>query len=269
MTGRLEDQVAVVTGGGAHTDRVFGIGEHISKVFAEEGARVVVVDVDEAMVDRTVAASADGGHPEAFGVEVDITDEDAVAGLADRCRDRYGQVDVLVNNAGIRIPGAPLTDLDFADWDRIFEVNLKGMAACAKHLIPLMQEAGGGSIVNISSANAKLGREGWSVYDATKSGVLALTRDMACDHAEDGIRANCVLPGGTVTDYHIENADPDDVEAHIEERLTPRPDGPGILGRSGHPREIAQGVLFLASDASSYVTGESLHVDGGLIAGGY
>ena len=270
MADRLQDRVAVVTGGGAHTERVFGIGEHICQEFAEEGARVVVVDVDQAMADRTAEViNDDTTTPEAIGLQVDITDEDAVEGLSRECTERFGRVDALVNNAGVRIEGGPLTELSFDDWEWIFDVNLRGMAMCSKHLIPLMMDSGGGAIVNISSANAELGREGWSVYDATKAGVLALTRDMACDHADDGIRANCILPGGTVTDYHIENSEVEDVDAHIEDMTQPRPNGPGILKRNGHPREIAKAVLFLASEESSFITGTSLNVDGGLVAAGY
>ncbi len=267
MSQRLNDRVAVVTGGGAHTDRVFGIGEHICRLFAAEGATVVVVDVDQEMADRTVQSITTDTDTEAVGREVDITSEDRVEGLRSFCEERFGRVDVLVNNAGVRIRGSPITDVSMDDWEFIFDVNLKGMALCSKHLIPLMGE--GSAIVNISSANAELGREGWSVYDATKAGVLALTRDIACDHAMDGIRANSVLPGGTVTDYHIENADIDDVDDHIDRMISQRPDGPGILKRNGHPREIAQAVCFLASDEASYITGTSLNVDGGLVASGY
>lgn len=265
----MADTVAVVTGGGAHSDRVFGIGEQTSLLLAEEGANVVVVDVDQEMADRTVAEIEDRGGPEALGLEVDITDEAEVEALAATCEERFGGVDVLVNNAGIRIDAGPITEMDEDDWDAIFDVNLKGMAYCSKHLIPLMEERGGGSVVNVSSANAELGRENWSIYDATKSSVLALTRDMACDHASDDIRVNSVLPGPTVTDYHFGDADDEEFEETVEERTTPEPDGPGIQNRHAHPRELAQGILFLASDEASFVTGTALNVDGGLTAAGY
>lgn len=275
MPERLDGKVAVVTGGGAHSERVFGIGEATCKLFAEEGANVVVVDVSQEMVDRTVDAINDEDTPRAIGVETDITDEGAVKELASVCEAEFGQVDILVNNAGIRVDPGPITDFEEDEWDAIFDVNLKGMANCSKHLIPLMQEAGGGSIVNIASGNAELGRPGWSLYDATKSGVLGLTRDMACDHASDNIRVNSVLPGSIVTDYHIESSvfdqdEVDDVDEFIEQETTPDPDSKfGILKRRGHPREIANGILFLASDEASFVTGNTLNVDGGIVAGGY
>ena len=265
MSDRLADSVAVVTGGGAHTDRVFGIGEATCRLFAEEGATVVVVDVTEAMVDRTVEALREETDAEIVGVPTDLTDESSVEALASVLDERFGGVDVLVNNAGIRIPGGPITELDTEDWDRIFDVNLRGMALACKHLIPLMQDDGG-SIVNVSSANAEIGRRGWSAYDATKAGVLAFTRDLACDHAADGIRVNSVLPGPTVTDYHLDGVD--DPEAEIEARTSSEGGGPGILNRSGHPRELAYGILFLASDDSSFVTGAAIPVDGGLTATG-
>lgn len=263
----MTDKVVVVTGGGAHSDRVFGIGEQTCLLLAEEGANVVVVDVDQEMVDRTVDEIEALGGSEALGLEIDITDETEVEALAETCEERFGAVDALINNAGIRIDAGPITEMDADDWDTIFDVNLKGMAYCSKHLIPLM--ADGGSVVNVSSANAELGRENWSVYDATKAGVLALTRDVACDHAADGVRVNSILPGPTVTDYHLGDADDGEVEEAVEELTTPDPDGPGIQNRHAHPRELAQAILFLASDEASFITGTALNVDGGLTAAGY
>ena len=263
MTGDITGKCAVVTGAGAHSERVHGIGESISRRFVAEGADVIVVDYDQAMVDRAVADISDAGPGSVRGMATDITDEGAIEALAHSIEEHEGTVDILVNNAGIRIPGSPVTELDGDAFDDIFAVNLKGMALCSKHLIPLMED--GGSIVNISSANAKFGRQGWTAYDSTKAGVLALTRDMACDHAADGIRVNSLLPGPTVTDYHIQDAD--DPEARIEEAIEPSEHGPGILNRSAHPDEIAAGVLFLASEESSFITGASIPVDGGLTAG--
>lgn len=166
----MTDKVVVVTGGGAHSDRVFGIGEQTCLLLAEGGANVVVVDVDQEMVDRTVDEIEALRGSEALGLEVDVTDETEVEALAETCEERFGAVDALINNAGIRMDADPITELDADDWDTIFDANPKGMAYCSKRLIPLM--ADGGSVVNVSSANAELGRENWSVYDATKAGVL-------------------------------------------------------------------------------------------------
>lgn len=275
MAQRLDGTVAVVTGGGAHTNRALGIGEETCKLFAEEGANVVVVDVAQEMVDRTVEKLNNGGNPEAVGVATDITQQAAVEELADVCEEEFDHVDILVNNAGIRVDPGPITEYDEDDWDAIFDVNLKGMANCSKHLIPLMKKSDGGSIVNIASGNAQLGRPEWALYDSTKSGVLALTRDMAIDHAVDNIRVNSLLPGSVVTDYHFESSvfdsgEVDDPEAFIEQETTPGSHtNMGILKRRGHPREVAYGILFLASDESSFVTGNTLNVDGGIVSGGY
>jgi NAD(P)-dependent dehydrogenase (short-subunit alcohol dehydrogenase family) len=123
-------------------------------------------------------------------------------------------------------------------------------------------------VVNISSANATVGRSNWAPYDASKAGLLALTRDMAADHAADGIRVNAVSPGWTITDYHLP-ADDEEAEALVEEWSSRRPDGPGVLKRNAMPEELAEAILFLASERASYVTGTNFHVDGGIEAVGH
>lgn len=269
MGTRLTGKTAVVVGGGAHSERVFGIGESTCRRFADEGCTVVVADVSEAMAQRTVdQIEADGG-PQAHAVEVDLTVEADIEDLAALCAERFDSVDAVVNNAGIRITPGPVTESTTEDWQSIFEVNLKGIADCCKHLVPVLAETGGGSVVNVSSANAQLGRKNWALYDATKAGLLGLTRDMACDHAEDDVRVNAVLPGPTLTDYHLERHDVTDVDSVVDEGTTPQPDGPGILKRRAHPEELANAILFLASPESSFITGTSINVDGGLTAAGY
>jgi len=265
MTDRFEGAVAVVTGGGAHTERAIGIGEETAKLLADEGARIVVSDVDEAMTSRTVAAIEDRGGT-AVGVATDLTDRDHVAALAESVEAEFGRLDVLVNNAGIRIDAGPLPDVDGEALDRIVDVNLVGIANAMAALVPIMADSGGGAVVNVASANAEVGREGWAPYDATKAGILGLTRDAACDHAADGIRVNAVSPGWTVTDYHY--GDVDDMDAKLEELTARREDGPAVLKRNAHPREQAEAIAFLASDAASYVTATNLHVDAGMDAVG-
>jgi NAD(P)-dependent dehydrogenase (short-subunit alcohol dehydrogenase family) len=144
-------------------------------------------------------------------------------------------------------------------------VNLKGVAFCCKALIPVMAKSGGGSIVNISSANAIVGRSGMPQYDATKAGVLALTRAMAVAHGKDGIRVNAVCPGPTITQYHLKRAAERGIP-EAEYRTQARTGSSGILKRHAEPREIAHAVLFLASKEASYITGETLMVDGGMSA---
>lgn len=255
---RLQGKVAVVTGGGS------GIGRETCLLFAEEGAHVVVADREAADAQDTVRRIAAIGGPEATAVRADVAVEADIEALAGACEGRFGRLDVLVNNAGVRVFG-PVTEADEASWDLIFAVNLKGAGLCCKHLIPLMAKGGGGSIVNVSSANAVVGRRGMAQYDATKAGLMALTRAMACDHAEANIRVNAVLPGPTLTDYHINRAR--EAGRTLDESVTVRhPNGPGILKRQARPREIAAAILFLASDESSYVTGACIPVDGGLSA---
>ncbi|WP_224332680.1 SDR family NAD(P)-dependent oxidoreductase [Haloprofundus halobius] len=258
----LEDKIAVVTGAGARSDRALGIGETTAIRFADAGATVVAVDVDGELAERTVQLIEENGG-EAVAVETDLTDGEAVAALGDAVEERFGRLDVLVNNAGIRIEGGPLTDVDTAAIERIVDVNLTGVMRACKHLVPLMANTGGGAIVNISSANAEVGRSGWGPYDASKAGLLALTRDMAADHAADDIRVNAVSPGWTITDYHLP-ADDEEAEPIIQEWSSRRSDGPGILKRNAMPEEQAEAVLFLASERASYITGTNLHVDGGL-----
>jgi NAD(P)-dependent dehydrogenase (short-subunit alcohol dehydrogenase family) len=186
----------------------------------------------------------------------DVSEEADVEALADRVADEHGGVDVLVNNAGIRRYG-PVTEASEESWDEIIDVNLKGYAFCAKHLIPAMAETGGGSVVNVSSIHAEVGRPGMAQYDATKGGVLSLTRSLAADHGDQGVRANAVLPGPVLTEFHVE-------ERGMDPSLTEADgDGPGIMNRWAEPREIADGVLFLASGASSFMTGRKLLIDGG------
>lgn len=273
MTSRFDGQTAVVTGGGAHTDRALGIGEATVELLADEGADVAVLDVEEAMAERTLASIEDADG-ESLALECDVTDDAAVAAAMEHVDERLGGIDVLVNNVGIRIDAGPLPEADEAAMRRILDVNLQGIARCCKHAIPVMARDaspgrdGGAAIVNVASANASVGREEWALYDATKAGVVALTRDIACDHAADGIRANAVSPGWTITDYHLGDLDDDAARERVSEATTRLEDGPAILKRHAHPEELAAGIAFLASDAASFVTGTTLDVDGGMNAVG-
>lgn len=263
----FSDTIVVVTGAGARTDRALGIGEATALKFAEAGATVVAVDIDPKMANRTADLIEDQGG-EAVAVDTDLTDSEEVAALADAVAERFGRLDVLVNNAGIRVPAGPVPELDGDEIEQVIDVNLTGVIRTCKHLLPLMAETGGGAIVNISSANAEVGRANWGPYDASKAGLLALTRDMAADHGTDGIRVNAVSPGWTITDYHLP-ADDDEAQAVIDEDSTQRPDGPGVLKRNAMPDEQAEAVLFLSSERASYITGTNLHVDGGIDAVGH
>ncbi|TLM70523.1 SDR family NAD(P)-dependent oxidoreductase [Pseudarthrobacter sp. NamB4] len=197
-------------------------------------------------------------------MRVDVADEGDIGQLAQSVQDEFGRVDVLVNNAAARLWG-PVTEATLESWHHITTVNLISVGLVSKHLIPLMAGSGGGSIVNISSANGVVGRPGMALYDATKAGVLGLTRSMACDHAHQNIRVNAILPGPTLTDFHKNLAK--DEGREIDPRITePHEQGPGIQRRQGRPEEIAHPVVFLASDDASFITGACLAPDGGLSA---
>ena len=270
MSDRLADEVAVVTGGGA------GSGEAACLRFAEEGAHVVAVDWDGDAARETVETIEAAGGPRGLAVETDVSDEADVEAMAEAVADEFGRVDVLVNNAGIRVDPKPVTEADEASWDEILGVNLKGYAFCAKYLIPLMadetgdgdtdhDDAGrdGGSVVNVASVGAGWARPGWSQYDSTKGAIVSLTQDMACDHAEQGIRVNAVSPGWVITDYHVGDRTGEEAERFVAEKTTRGGHDGNILERAARPEELADAVLFLASEESSFLTGVNVPVDGG------
>ena len=266
MSDRLAGDVAVVTGGGA------GIGEAACLRFAEEGAHVVAVDWDGEAARETVETIERAGGPAGLAVETDVSDEAAVESMAEAVAEEFGRVDVLVNNAGIRVDPKPVTEADEASWDRILGVNLKGYAFCARHLIPLMADEersdasntrDGGAIVNVASVGAGWARPGWSQYDATKGAVVSMTRDMACDHAEQGIRVNAVSPGWVITDYHVGDRTGEEAEQFVAAKTTRGGHDGNILQRAARPGELADALLFLASEESSFLTGVEVPVDGG------
>jgi NAD(P)-dependent dehydrogenase (short-subunit alcohol dehydrogenase family) len=249
---QLDGKVAVVTGGGS------GIGEATAKRFAQEGARVAILDRDADGGERVVREIREAGGEAAF-LRAEVSVEAEALALAPFTIERFGALHLLVNNAGARVYG-PVTEATAESWDLILGVNVKALGFCAKAAIPEMAKAGGGSIVNVSSANAIKGRGGMAQYDATKAAVLGLTRSLAHDHAGQNIRVNAVCPGPTITQFHLKRAAERGVtEAEI--RATSRPT---LLKRQAEPSEIAAAILFLASDEASYITGATLMVDGGL-----
>jgi NAD(P)-dependent dehydrogenase (short-subunit alcohol dehydrogenase family) len=178
--------------------------------------------------------------------------------------ERWGRVDVLVNNAGVRVYGL-VTEATKESWDFIIGVNLLAVAHCSKYAVPIMAQNGGGTVVNVSSGGALVGRPYMPQYDATKAAVLALTRAMAHAHADEGIRVNAVCPGPTLTPYHVRRrASADNISVEAAETALRAEGAPStLLKRQADPREIAYAILFLACAESSYVTGTTLMVDGG------
>jgi NAD(P)-dependent dehydrogenase (short-subunit alcohol dehydrogenase family) len=251
---RLAGKVAIVTGA------AMGIGKGIAAVFAREGARVVLADVD-AEAGRAAEDELRGRAQQAVFVRADVSDEAQVRELVATAERTYGALHVLVNNAGIGVyTRVPETSRE--QWDRCLAVNLTGVFLCCKHAIPLIKASGGGSIVNIASVHAYQNVGATAPYAASKGGVVALTRVMAIDHARDGIRVNAICPGWVDTPLirgiFAASPDPEGMRRQVAGRQ--------LLGRLGTPEDIGHAALYLASDEASFVTGASLFVDSGLTA---
>jgi NAD(P)-dependent dehydrogenase (short-subunit alcohol dehydrogenase family) len=248
--GRLDGKVAVITGAGG------GMGREAALVFAAEGARVCVADVDAEAAGRTAADAGD-----AFAVEVDVADAESVQRMMRETAERFGGIDVLYNNAGISpADDAGILETEPDAWDRVQAVNAKGVFLCCKHGIPHLLERGGGSVINVASFVALLGAATSQIsYTASKGAVLAMTRELAVQFARQGVRCNALCPGPVETPLllNIFGSDP----AALERRRIHWP-----TGRLAKPREIVNAALFLASDESSYVNGAIFTVDGGLTA---
>ena len=248
---RLEGKVALISGGAR------GMGAEAGRLFAKEGAKVVLGDVLETE-GKTTVEEIRGAGGEATFVRLDVTSESDWAGAVAEAERLYGKLDVLVNNAGIG-GGNRIEDTTLADWERIMAVNSTGVFLGTRAVIPAMRRAGGGSIVNISSQLGLVGTDNSSPqYQASKGAVRLLTKATAIQYAKDGIRANSVHPGPIVTAMtERRRADPETYRLTVS-RIP--------LGRYGQPLEVALGVLYLASDEASFVTGSELVIDGGWTA---
>lgn len=245
----IQDGVAVVTGAGS------GIGRQTALRFAEEGASVVVADIVEDGGKETVRSIQDDGGDATF-IRTDVTDEDDVDRMVEEAVDRYGGLDFAHNNAGLEGDSDLLAEHSEENWDQVIDVNLKGVWRCMKREIPEMLEQGSGSIVNTASISGLTG-SGGSPYVASKHGVIGLTRKATLDYADENIRINAVCPGIIDTPM-VQRAGEDNPE--MMDQMTA-----GVpAGRLGDPEEIAQAVVWLCSDDSSFVMGHPLTIDGGL-----
>jgi NAD(P)-dependent dehydrogenase (short-subunit alcohol dehydrogenase family) len=264
MTGQVAGKVALVTGGAS------GIGAAVAELLAREGASVGVTDIDELGGPEIVAGIRKAGG-EAIFLPQDVTSEARWIEVVAEVEKRYGRLDILVSNAGIGIAVPSITDMTLEDWRRQNAINLDGVFLSVKHCLPAMRRTGGGSIIMMSSLAGLRGAPGLSAYSASKGGVRLFAKSIAmeCASAGDGIRVNSVHPG--IIDTPIWGKIPTGAagrgqNAPIDPEERAKLAAP--LGRAGHASEIASGVLYLASDASSYVTGTELVIDGGMNAGG-
>lgn len=254
---RLQGKAALITGGGA------GIGAALARLFCAEGASVTLVDRDRAGMIRICQAIA-AEMPEArlAHFAADIADADEAGKAVAVAVTAHGRLDVLVNNAAMR-NNAALADATPEEWQAVVGVNLMGTANYCRAALPALRGSGRGSIVNVSSCYAVTGRSGMGLYDATKAGMLALTRTLAHEEAEHGVRVNAVCPGSTLTDFHLTKAR---MAGKAVEQLRGERQATSLLGRWAEPEEIAWPILWLACDEASYITGTTLMVDGGLHA---
>ncbi|MFI5642246.1 SDR family NAD(P)-dependent oxidoreductase [Streptomyces goshikiensis] len=247
----FKDRVVVVTGAAS------GIGKQTAIEFARQAAQVVVADIDERHGAAVVADMKNDGLDAIF-VRTDLTSEADCENLIAAATDTFGRLDVLVNNAGIEI-STPLHEMSEQEWDKLVDTNLKSMFLCSKHALRHMIGARDGAIVNVCSVSGLVAWPGIAAYNATKGGVMMLTKSLAVDYASYGIRANCVCPSiidTPMTDTSIGN------DASVKEekaKLNP-------IGRLGTPEDVANAILFLASEKSSFITGAALTVDGGYTA---
>lgn len=245
---RLANKTAIITGGAS------GIGRAAAMAFAREGAKVAIADLN-AEGGRETAKLIEHQGGTAFFYETNVSDSNQMQSLISAAVDSFGQLDILFNNAGIGHPDVKSVDLDEEEWDRIIDINLKGVFLGIKHAVPHLKKAGGGAIINTSSLLGLKGQKYLAAYNASKAGVVLLTKNAALEYGRDNIRVNAIAPG--VIDTQIIEGWKNDV------RKWPIISRANALGRIGTPEEVANAVLFLASDEASFITGATLSVDGG------
>jgi NAD(P)-dependent dehydrogenase (short-subunit alcohol dehydrogenase family) len=251
---RLDQRVAVITGAGS------GIGQAMALLFAREGARILAADVNGSAAEETAAkVVAEGGTCQAM--VVDVTEPDQVRGMIERAHEHYGRIDILCNNAGIGST-TDVIDCEPDEWDRVMTVNVKSVYLGCKYVLPRMIAQGGGVIVNTASVAGMVGIVKRASYSASKGAVIALTRQVAMDFVEQGIRVNCLCPGTVDSPWVGRLLDMAADPVAARQALVARQP----MGRLGTPEEVAAAALYLASDDAAFITGTGLVIDGGLTA---
>ena len=252
--GRLEGRVALITGAAS------GIGAACARLFAREGAEIAGVDLQSAVGDawEGVTEASSEAH---LDVGVDVRDESQVAQAVSRVSDHFGRIDILVNAAGVG-SSTPIHALELEEWDQVIDINLKGSFLVAKHVLATMLAQHSGSIINIASVEGLEGMSTAAAYNASKGGVVIMTKNMAIDYGREGVRVNCLCPGLIETPLTAPLRDVPEMKP-VHDTM----ESWHALGRTGRPEEVANAALFLASDESSFVHGASLVVDGGWTAG--
>lgn len=250
---RLKDKVAVVTGAAS------GMGKSIAELYAKEGAKVVISDMNLAGAKEVAETiKADGG--DAFAIETNVTSEADLTTLFDQTKETYGRLDILVNNAGIMDNVDPVGDVTDEKWEQVMEVNTTSVMRATRLAIPIFLEQGNGVIINNNSVGGLYGARAGAAYTASKHAVIGLTKNTAFMYANKNIRCNAFAPGGIET--NIQDSMTGANEFGVERQMS----GIGSNGRMGQPEEVAQLALFLGSDESSYVNGQSIAIDGGWTA---
>lgn len=248
---RLKDKVAIVTGGGV------GIGKAYAHGLAKEGAKVVIADIQEAEA-RKVAADIEQNGGTALAVPVDVTSEEKVQAMAAATLKAYGRIDVLVNNAGLysALKKKSFMEIDSDEWDRVMAVNVKGLFHCVKAVYPTMKQQQKGKIINISSGTALSGSPFFLHYVSSKAGVIGFTRALAREVGNDNICVNSIMPGLTISGANQEGVMTAEQLADRRKRRS--------IQRDQYPQDLVGTVIFLASDDSDFMTGQSISVDGGM-----
>lgn len=249
--GKLEEKTAIVTGAGS------GIGRGIAKRFAKEGANVVVSDIDTEGGEKVVEETEDSNR-EAIFVRTDVSKKEDVSELVERTLEEYDEIDILVNNAGVYIQ-KPITEMEIDEWDKVLDVNLKGTFLMTRSVAQEMVKEDKGKIINVTSIAGKVGYPNSAAYSASKGGIIAMTRALALELSPRGINVNAIAPGVIKTAMTEDLLEDEEVS---EQMLANTP-----IGRFGEPKDIASAAVYLASEESDFVTGETMFVEGGWLSG--